>query len=94
MPGQPGAIRESRVEGRPRNPEVEKAWRIYAGAFEEWQRLLYASTASLASGYANAEDARMIALRSMSDAKDEALFEYFEIYDRDQREAFSESVSD
>ena len=86
MSGQPGVIRESRVENRPRNPDVERAWKDYAQAFEEWQRILNASHASLVNEFKNTDDARMIALRMKNDAKNEALFVYFEAFDRDQHE--------
>ena len=98
MPGRPGAIRENRVEGkadavasdptrsvvRPRNPEVEQAWKDYAQAYEAWQKIINPSTYSSMGGFASAEDARMIELQSKAREKDEALFAYFEVYDRDQ----------
>lgn len=90
MSGRPGAIRESRVSDghieRPRNLEVEQAWKEYAQAYEEWQRIINSSTFSSMSGFANAEDERITALKDRARERDAALFEYYEAFDRDQNE--------
>ena len=77
MPGQPGAIRESRVESRPRNPEVEKAWDSYVTAWDVWQ-----DAASRATAYKDPEaTVKMTQTRAI---RDEMLFTYFEAFDKDQ----------
>jgi hypothetical protein len=80
---------QPKAGARPRNPEVEEAWKVYAWAYEEWQRLLNASTCGSLANFADSEVARTGALKSKSDAKDEALFAYFRVYDEDQRRAFN-----
>lgn len=82
MPGRPGAIRESRVEGRPRNPDVEQAWSSYALSYELWQQ----TSAKASSNTHNQEYA--IALVRMKQSRDDALFTYLEEFDKDQREVF------
>jgi len=86
MPQSPGALlTESRVVARERNPDVEQAWRAYANAFEGW-RILGDSSCTVEQN-----EARAAALQRLSKKRDEALFDYFEVYDLDQREAFGGS---
>jgi len=88
MPGQPGAIRESRVVGRPRNPEVEKAWKDYASAFATWSALVSSAIHCDPDGFAAANHARDQALIDHKQRRDDALMHYFNLYDQDQREVF------
>lgn len=73
---------DNRVVARERNPDVELAWRAYANAFEGW-RILGDSSCSVEQN-----EHRAMALQRLSKARDQALLDYFEAYDKDQQEAF------
>jgi hypothetical protein len=73
---------------RPRNPEVEAAWIKYAGAFESRARLASMTQPTLAQDYAAVELARIRAIEDKDIECKDRLMEYFEVFDRDQCEAF------
>jgi hypothetical protein len=75
-------------EPRPRNPEVDKAWRKYAAAFEERNRLLAMTSPTLAQNYAAAELARIRTLEDKNNECGDLLMDYFRVYDADQLAAF------
>lgn len=79
--------RERRGE-RPRNPEVEDAWAIYAEVFAQWANLCNSGLNTQANDYPAAQLARDNALVDLKQKRDDALMRYFEVYDKDQREAF------
>jgi len=76
------------VAPRPRNPAVESAWTQYGKAFADWSSLSESRILSDHEGYAAAEAKRQQTLILLRERRDLALFEYFELYDADQREAF------
>lgn len=73
---------------RPRNPSVEAAWNSYALSFKLWAEIADSSVYSGRDGYYAAEAAKTEATIQHRERRDEALFAYFEAFDRDQREAF------
>jgi hypothetical protein len=75
-------------ESRPRNPEVEEAWRKYAAAFEARARLVETSSATLVLDYRAAEDARITAIQEKNRECEELLMVYLALYDADQTAAF------
>jgi hypothetical protein len=79
--------REKRGE-RPRNPEVEEAWQEYAVAFAHWANLSGMGLNTTVEGYSEAQNTRDAALISLKKRCDELLLRYFELFDKDQREAF------
>lgn len=75
--------------GRPRSEEVEDAWQRYTRAFTEWARIADSRVLCDHETYEEAERQKEKALIHHRGLRDLRLFEYYEVYDRDQRRAFS-----
>lgn len=80
-------LAHSKQDARPRNIEVEAAWRAYYRAYDGWRMLAENSPHSLLSP--DTADA----LKNLKRKRDEALYDYFQAYDADQQEAFSDGES-
>jgi len=89
MPAQPGTLlSQQREQSATRNSELDTAWQIYAAAFTEWSRVSESRILSDRDGYQAAELARQRALIHLRELRDQALFEYFEVFEADQQERF------
>ena len=75
-------------ESRPRNPEVEEAWRQYAVAYEARARLVETSSAVLVLDYRATEDARLRAIQEKNRECEDLLMAYLMLYDADQMAAY------